>query len=821
MRATHREPGERAVSKGDARRQNARLIQGLRGAALLQDWSSLVEERPLSLVNRGIHRSNMTNTRASVTRKRHWLSPIALGLLAACGAGGGAPAGGGSGGGDPGNGGGPGGPGAEGNPLAIALGFSVQNGSSTDRTETIRASVPFPKGGYASTANLIVSGHQTSWQSMQFWSDGTLKMAQAQFTDTLAAGETKQYSVARDETAMSGPFTRNEWVNQAGAGLQLGAEVRDTFSVDYRSVVTGAGEIVQETPLLQTQRWRTYHTALSAPGIGRDYLSSTFYVTEFRDMPFAIVDWVLGNDYLGTDNVPPGNTDPNLEPLGAVDVKRARFLCKGMSGAQPYLPGKNAIGGETSHADGFTAFQVMQDTFIGDAQTRRYRFLLRFEPAGADPLAIARWRETADAMLDRPLFPLASHQTWQDTKAAGLLGGPIAGPADANVRADGDFSSWNDGSHFGTWASHGEIKNTHTTGTPRNHPLSPELAHAIQGQHHRLLQRLEQMAWMQAARPYHLWSLTVGAEQRLLLWGGLPHYVSHESLGRDSLSSPDPYAAYRGNSVGQPKAHGWYGYDHEHFSADLLFDYWCISGDAWAKEELRQIGESLKATMRLRDYATANVQAVRAEGWCMQAFAQVYQATQDVAIKEYAMRRVNEVVEVGRNTAHASKAMKFQNNYPSTTFPLNHEFFMPWQHGAMLYGFLGAYKSFNEPLLLTIAEDAIPMLDYSWVTNWNDPTLGFVANGLRYYVPVDYNGTSIPANYWDNTPGIGVRFGSSALGGVHTFLIGGVFHLAELTDDPAIRASAETYGNHLFGTLTENGRWNKWEYCVPKAYAEP
>ena len=337
---------------------------------------------------------------------------------------------------------------------------------------------------------------------------------------------------------------------------------------------------------------------LGGGGIGRDYLSSTFYVTEFRDMPFAIVDWVVGNDYLGADSIPPGNTDPNLRPLGCVDVTRLRFLCKGMSGAQPYRPDEEEIGGETAHADGYTAFQVMQDTFLDDAQTRRYRFLLRFEPGNADPLDVSRWRDVADSMLEDPLYPLATHETWEDTRAAGLLGGPVAGPVDSWDRANSEYHSWKDSNHFGTWGSHGDVVVTATTGTPRNHPLSPELAHAIQGQHHRLLQKLEQMAWIQALRPYHLWGLNVGAEQQLLLWDGVPIYpgsrdLSHESLGRRALYDNDPYTAYRNNNQSQSRAHGWQHFDHEHFTTDLLFDYWTISGDAWAKEELRQLGESL------------------------------------------------------------------------------------------------------------------------------------------------------------------------------------------------------------------------------------
>ncbi|MCA8949604.1 MAG: hypothetical protein KDE27_08885, partial [Planctomycetes bacterium] len=761
----------------------------------------------------------MTDSRAP--SHPFWLAPLALGLLTACGSGGG---GTGDGGGDPGNGGGPGGGGSQGNPLDIALEFEVHNDRAAERTETLRASIPFPKGGYTSTANLIVSGFQTAWVPMQTWPDGTIKMAQAQFTDTLAAQEEKHYTIARDETALSGPFTRNAWVVQAGAGLQFGAYVADTFNVPYRALAAGAGTVVQETPLVQVKRWHTFHSPMAAPGIGRDYLTSTFYVTEFRDMPFVVVDWVFGNDYLGADNVPASNTNPNLRPLGAVDVNRVRFLCKGMTSAQAYRAGAEGIG-EGFAFDGFTAFQVMDNDFIDDAQTRRYRFLLQFEPGNANAIDIARWRAVADSMIQKPLFPLATKRTWQETEAAGLLGGPITGPDDSGLRARGDYQAWTGSGRFGTWGDHGDIKITATTGTPRNHPLSPELAHAIQGNYPRMLQQLEAMAWAQAMRPYHLWNLHVGAEDGLLLWDGVPMYpgsrdLSQESLGRRALVNGDPYPQYRTKNVGQPRAHGWDHFDHEHWSMDLLFDYWCISADPWAKEEIRQLGESLKALMRLRNFATAHMQAARAEGWCMQGFAQVYQTTQEPAIKYYAMRRVNEIIDVERQKNHACRALAFQSNYAGTYFPLDHQFFMPWQHGAVLYGFLGAYKSFDEPILLTIAEDVVTMLNYSWVTNYNDPHFGHVAQGLRYYVPISHNGTPIPANYWDNTPGIGIRWGDSPLGGAHTFLTGSLFHLAALTNSNAVRTSALNYGGHLLGTLTSDGRWNKWDYCLPPGYDE-
>lgn len=719
-------------------------------------------------------------------------------------------------------GGGPSLPGGVGDPLTDELGFSVVNDSSLERTETIRASVPLPRGGYrpSDLTNMVVSGHRTAWTPLQFWPDGHVKIAQAQFTDVLEPGEAKQYIITEGEPSLSGAFQRNEWVEQFSGSFQIGAEVRDTFHVPYRSFVSGSGEVLQSSPLMETRRHRTYHEAVGAPGIGRDYLTSTYYVTEYRDMPFVVVDWILGNDYLGADDAA-GSSDPNLYALGDADVRAAYFLCSGASECLVYRADSEGVEASSVMVGAHQGYRVMTDTYLSDAQTRRYRFMLRFEPSGALPADKLRWQQTADAMIESPVFALASQQSWQQTGAAGLVGGPIAGPPDAASRAASEYSGWSGSNWFGTWGRRGDMLATASTGTPRNHPLSPELAHAIQGNHPRLLEKLEQMAWSQAMRPYHLYGLEVGAEEQILLWDGTPRLsVPGEHLGRGVLRDNDPYPAYRSMSVGQSRAHGWGPFDHEHWSTDLLFDYWTVSGDAWAHEELRQLGQSLKGLMRIQYYYTQYVQPTRAEGWCMQGFAQVYQATQDESLKDYAMRRVNEVVDVGRRVDHPSRALMFQSDYPSTNWPANHEFFMPWQHGALLYGYLGAYMAFEEPVLVEIANDVATTVEYSWVTNMQHPSHGWVPNGLRYYVPVTHNGAPIPANYWDNLPG-GALLGSQPLGGAHTFLVGGLHLLADITGDAAVQSRALNYGTMLRGTVDDNLRWNKWFYCLPAGHVGP
>jgi hypothetical protein len=144
---------------------------------------------------------------------------------------------------------------------------------------------------------------------------------------------------------------------------------------------------------------------------------------------------------------------------------------------------------------------------------------------------------------------------------------------------------------------------------------------------------------------------------------------------------------------------------------------------------------------------------------------------------------------------------------------------MPWQHGAVLYGYLGAYRSFNEPLLLQIAGDVVDTVAYSWLTNVQTQEFGFVPAGLRYYVPATYNGVEIPPYYWDAPP-IGIHLGGSPLGGAHTFLTGGLHHLAALTTSSNLRNRALFYGEWLLGQIPDYQRWNKWVYCLPLVYSQ-
>lgn len=675
----------------------------------------------------------------------------------------------------------------------------------------------------AALLNRTVIGKSTAWLVLQRWRDGSVRVAQAQFTDTATAGEEKTYEIGVGD-ALTAAFARHAWAEALIGDLELGGEVRDTFDVAYRAVVQAdaVGETVQSTSLMRVKRHRVYHEA-SSGGIGRDYLTSTFYVAEFKDVPIIVVDWILGNDYLGAD-VPAGSPDKNLYPLGTVDVNLAHFLVKGGVGTNiaPYRAVKDGIGSAEAMSASFTGYQVIEDDYMGDGQTKRYRFFISLIPAGSDPAETTIVANTLAAMQSYPMFGLVSQEAWEQSRAGGVVGGPIAGPTNAAALAAAELATWEAANHFGTWGSRSDVLDTETAGTPRNTPLSESWAHAIQGAHPDLLIKLEGMAWAQSMRACHLYGLELDDETTSTLWTGMPHLVilTGETFGRRALDSADPYSAYRTRSGGSISLHhDWKGYDYEHFTVDLLFDYWTATGDAWAQEELRQLGQSLKALVKLEVGAyTATLRSARGEGWCLKALVQCHLATQDDSLKTFGMRRVNEIIDPQRNSAHASEALVFETEEDPppanrTGFAENAEFFMPWQHGAVLYGFLGAYRMWGEPILLEIAESVAATVEYSWVSNVTQAPFGLVAQGLRYYVPVTEGGSPVAANHYDGT--VGIQFGDGPLSGAHTFLTAGLFHLAELTSDTSIATDARYYGEILRGSLASLDRTNRWNYCLP------
>jgi hypothetical protein len=753
------------------------------------------------------------------------LGAMLLLALAACGGAGAESSGGGTGGvpGDPGDPGDPGGgTRGGGTSTAVVNEFLVYNDSGITRNETLLASVPFAKGQHMSLDGVGVNGLATCWRVLQRWQDGSVRVAQAQFTDEVPANAKKTYEVVSNVSALQGSFAQHDWV--AGVGVDVRIEVTDDHNVMYSAKLSDASPVtLTESYLHRERRWRLYmRNPNPNAGIGRDFLAARVYVKEFRDTPLVKIGVVVGNDYLGADN-PQGSSDPNLYPLGPVSFKKLDVLVgKGYVAMRDHA----RQGSPTQSYDansGCDRFTVFENDWFDDGQTKLWNFDLYCEHPGGSSADKAKWLANWQAQDATPLRPLATHSSWLSTKAFGVYGGPLEGPTDAFDRCEKELASWRGTNWFGPWGSWGDSRGSNTTGTPRNAPMSMAGGWAVMGENPRILEMLEGMTHQQACRTYHMWELEVGDRDGRYFWSGIPYEkggrkLSEENHGRYDMWQNDPYASYRGGvnwSWGETN-HKWNAYDAEHFSADLLFDYYTLTGDGWALDEMHMLGQCLKALMRLERFFTANIVSARAEGWCMQGFLQMWLVTGDDNYRDYALARTEEIVGPNREWDHASHALCFQFNHPLTGWPNDTGFFMPWQHGPVAMAFHAAYEYWGEIRCKRISDDVVASTEYAWVLGYQDPKWGFVQNGLRYYVPVEHNTQAIPANFFDSQ--YGIKFGDSPLGGAHEFLISGLYMIAQDIEFPILEAKALYMADNLLGSVGSSRErlWSKWCFGIPE-----
>ncbi|PIE25565.1 MAG: hypothetical protein CSA62_00965 [Planctomycetota bacterium] len=723
--------------------------------------------------------------------------------------------------------GGPGNPGGGtrggGTGTAVVNELFVHNESDTVRNETLEVSVPFALGQQANLDQVGLSGLGTAWRVLQRWQDGSVKVAQAQFTDQLPASSKKSYKVVKGVQALKGDFQQHDWVASNWRNFDVRVRVTDDYNVSYEAgLADGTPETLHETFLVRERRWRLYlRNANPSAGIGRDFLAARVYIKEYRDTPFLKIEVVVGNDYLGEDH-PAASSDPNLYPLGPVSFKKLDLLLgRGYVRMRDYLRQGSPARGMEAGRDRFT---VLGPDWFHDGQTKVWRFDVYCENPAGEASAKAKWLEHWKEMEKRPLRPLATQESWLSTKALGVYGGPLKGPVDAYDRCEKRLASWRGTNWFGPWGSWGDSKSSNTTGTPRNAPLSMAGGWAVMGENPRLLEMLEGMAFQQACRTYHMWKLEVGDRDGRYFWAGVPfekngRKLSKENHGRYTMWQHDPYADYRkGVDWGWgATGHGWNAYDAEHFSTDLLFDLYTLTGDSWALDEMKMLGQCLKAMMRLQEFFTSNIVSARAEGWCMQSFLQCWLATGDDDYKNYALKRVEEVIAPQRQWKHASRAMFFQFNHPLTGYPNPTGFFMPWQHGPVALSFHAASKYWGSESCRRIAEDVVTSVQYGWVLNYkNDPKWGTIANGLRYYVPVEHQGKPVGPDFFDNS--LGIKWGDSPLGGAHEFLISGLYMVAQDCKDSATRAKAIYCADKLLGQVdsSRSRLWSKWCFAIPE-----
>ncbi|HHI80839.1 MAG TPA: hypothetical protein ENK02_12790 [Planctomycetes bacterium] len=700
--------------------------------------------------------------------------------------------------------------------------LNIQNLSPEPRIEWIRASVPFPRGRTKDPSNLHVQGRPTHWRILQRWPDGSVRIAQAQFLEPLQGFASKQLKVVQGSFPVS-PFKLHPAISKALPHFGIVTSVQDIqgrpYFARFLPLYQKDFEVLEASPAFISLRARHYHFTREAGGLGRDLLSQTVYMTLFSKMPIAVVDLVVANDYKGADN-PPTNS-PNDQALGDIGFQSVDLAVLGARALVRFSK-KNLISPPLMDRFGTPSSwtRLLSKSYFGDGQGKRWRLILLFDDPSMSQGERTAWQGIAKSMEKSSVLPIADFASWQRSYALGLHGGPVRGPKNGRTLAIREYQSWKSKNHFGPFGGWGDLKESYVTGTPRNGPMTELIAHAAQTSLCLPLEQLEGEAWQQTLRPYHLWGLTVKENDDIYMIDGLPFHInggrrtSQETLGRLGIFKADPWKAFR---VGVPldKNHGWNAYDLEHFSIDILYDYWILTGDHRTYDEIVNMSEAILAGTRNFKYFTGKeILAARAEGWVAQALVKAWLVTREPRYRDHILQRIHKIIEPKRRKDHPSRALVFQYSHDQTRFPRPHRFYMPWQHAAIVHGYMGVWRYFGDQTARRIAHDALFAVIYGWVRNFKDPKYGLVKDGLRYFVPVSYNKKPIPANYWDLTKGIGVRWGDNPLGGAHTFLVGAMDLIREDSPTPAEYLAATYIRNALTRDMRkdERWRWYRWTF---------
>lgn len=632
----------------------------------------------------------------------------------------------------------------------------VENAFAAPRRQVVRVSVPFGRGEAPDLAAWSVREHPTAWRTLTRWPDGSAQWAQAQFVASLGPGERRDFVVERVARPVEADFELPPRITTLLLGRHLRTVVRDPFGVPYEAELVadkaaGPDGLLEQSPLVRVYRFRSYHRPQDPerPGIGRDFLTLTGYVTLFSGFEHAELTLVLGNDYLGSDD-PQDPDDPKLYPLGLTRLRS--FTLEVRHPAIAYLPRHirenripppEPLRGEAGERTGWRQPLLPDGNWLlGDAQTKAWRFVL-FSPLGdarekpEDPEELLR-RQTASAVAAAPLFGLPAAKDIRASGAMNAHGGPAPATPGVLEAAQASYARWQSRDHFGPFGLWGDIGATQTTGTPRNTTIGLHLA-ARSGSRLALLEA-EGFCLQQALRGYHLWGLVVEDGQDIFL-EGTPKWangwISADTLGRSKI--PEELEKLREGYVWRdPGPNGVSAYDYEHMTVDRLYDFYCLTGDAWTREELRVLGHQLRGALPNRfRYFYSNMFSSRGEGWCMKALVLCWLATGDERLKRHGIERLHAVIDRDRGKPPNAYAVS-QEPHPNAFGP-DVRWDAPWQQAAFVMGMAAGYRYFGDPLFREVALD---------VTGWMARQGWAEGIGPKYFVAVeDPERYSLPQGY--------------------------------------------------------------------------
>ncbi|MSR39929.1 MAG: hypothetical protein EXS02_13955 [Planctomycetes bacterium] len=613
----------------------------------------------------------------------------------------------------------------------------VINQAPVTRTMVVNMSVPFARGllpaelpgdGREVPIDVVVRGagaeRQVPGLPLLRWPDGSIAVLQVQARCTVAASTTVDLQVTpvRNTVGKAVAAVATEHHPALVLPVSLWTELVDSWGRVLRAelvpdLTAGPGGVLSDTGLVRVTRFRAAHFLQS--GVVKDgpLCDLRGYLKTFDGEHIAELTLLLDNQ------------EPSAGALGPIRFSGFR-MCTGNDRLRflPSYPAENLMP-PPSHREGGGFEQWLlrpsAGNYLGDGTAKAFRLTLFQEPAELSDEArdIAQWN-----ML--PLLAFASLDTVRKSRAFGLGGGPAPRlGADPGIAAN-QLMALRATARYGPFGGFGDPENCGLTGAPRQ---GDSLLHnVLRWQSVGLLQAADGMVLQHALRP------TAGRRERLQK--DTESY--REGIQQLALAAP----------------HGFTAPDYEHASAALLFDYYWLTGDALARDELQRLGNGIARLLPAVPFCTS-----RGEGVCLEALVLCARATGDQALLAIALRRAKDVVlpAIAAAVPHIAIA---QPPHPEVLEGKT-AFDAPWQMALLVRGLAAVQQAASAaelcPAIVRIA-DAIATL--GWVEGTGSKTFVSATDVSRYSI------AALPSDQ----------------AGYDRMTIG-AFELAiELTDDPAV-----------------------------------
>lgn len=495
-------------------------------------------------------------------------------------------------------------------PAANAVRIHVQNPAGVPQQQVVVAPVPFARGELkAPTADQLVAVEvrpagapgiapvASTGAPRLLWPDGSVAVLAASLPVDVAARSARTYEVrlARDDAGAVRFATRTVTTSPWPEVPPFASELIDPWGRGLVAEWTpdpkaGPAGVVRDDGHSRVVRFVGTHRlpATKEGGLGAPLLDVRAYLQTFAGERRAELTVLLDNQ------------DPASGPLGPVRFRDFRLVVRHPSVRWlPRYANEQRLPPPEPRPDGTCAQALVPDGqhYLGDGTAKAFRLhlFLDDESVGADEREQAGWASAR-------LFAVPDVDDLRRTRAWGAFGGPAPVlPTDLGDERRA-LNLWRANARLGLWGGYGDPEDARLGGAPRH---GDSLLHDL-------------VRWRSA-------SLADVAEAMVL------QHTLRPTGGRDTRLPKDT-APHRAGLQQQATwaPHGFPRPDYEHVSASLLFDWWWLTGDPLAHDELQRLGTSVRAMLTAVPFRTS-----RGEGRCLEAGALAAMATGDRELRAF------------------------------------------------------------------------------------------------------------------------------------------------------------------------------------------